>query len=107
VLEEILREDDWRNKKNNPVSSEDMNLKQGARLIPLMGASKDLATVTMTLVPKTQKISYTKRPPSRMQPVTTLFRLRISIPVRANARPNTLLAIQCCDKTRTTGVSDD
>jgi len=29
----------------------------------LMGASNDLATVTMTLVPNTQKMSYKNKPP--------------------------------------------
>ena len=38
----------------------------------LIGASKLLATVTMTSVPKTQKMSYTKSPPNRMKPAFTL-----------------------------------
>lgn len=44
----------------------------------------------------TQNTSYTNKPPSRMQPVLTLFRCRSSTPFRAKARPNRLLATQCC-----------
>jgi len=61
----------------------------------LIGASNDLATVIITFVPNTQKMSYTKRPQRRMQPVTTLFKWRSSTPFMANAMPNKLLAIQC------------
>lgn len=38
----------------------------------LIGASRLWATVTMTSVPKTQKISYKKSPPNRMKPAFTL-----------------------------------
>ena len=38
----------------------------------LIGASRLWATVTMTSVPKTQKISYKKSPPNRMKPAFIL-----------------------------------
>ena len=38
----------------------------------LIGASKEVATVTITSVPNTQKISYTNSPPRRMQPIGKL-----------------------------------
>ena len=64
--------------------------------IHLIGASKLRATVTMTSVPNTQKMSYTKRPESSRVPVWTLLRLSSSMPLMANASPSKLLAIQCC-----------
>lgn len=41
-----------------------------------------------------------KSPPSKMQPVLTLFRCRSSTPLREKARPKRLLAIQCWGKAR-------
>lgn len=54
-----------------------------------------LTTATMTGVQKTQKMSYKKRPDSRMTPVETAPRDRCSIPCTEKASPNTLLASQC------------
>ncbi len=60
-----------------------------------MGASKDLATETMTGVQKTQKMSYRNRPHSSSAPICVLPRLICSMPCRLNARPRALLANQC------------
>lgn len=64
----------------------------------LIGASNDFATVIITLVPNTQKMSYTNRPDKSIHPVTTLFRCKSSTPFIANAIPNKLFAIQCCNR---------
>lgn len=64
-----------------------------------MGASKLLATVTITSVPNTQKISYINKPLNKIQPVTTLFKCNNSTALMAKANPNKLLATQCfCNK---------
>lgn len=65
----------------------------------LIGASKLLATVTITSVPKTQKISYINSPDNKIHPVAMLFKCSSSTALMANARPNKLLATQCfCSK---------
>eukprot|EP01018_Ginkgo_biloba_P029701 Gb_00836 [translate_table: standard] len=61
----------------------------------LIGASKDLATLTITGVKKTQKISYTKSPARRMAPVLKDPRDNISIPCIQKANPKMLFANQC------------
>ena len=71
----------------------------------LMGASKDLATVTITSVPNTQNTSYTKRPPKSIHPVTILFKCNNSTPFKANARPKRLFAIQCCQPIKSLNTS--
>ena len=63
-----------------------------------MGASKDFATVTMTGVQNTQKMSYTKSPHSSRPPTCVLPRLRCSMPCSEKARPSALLASQCLVK---------
>jgi hypothetical protein len=61
----------------------------------LMGASNDLATVTMTGVQNTQNTSYTNSPANSSAPIWMEPRLMCSMPCRLNARPSALLASQC------------
>ena len=71
----------------------------------LMGRSKFLATVTITSVPQTQKISQKKRAQSSSRPVFVVLRL---IPFRATIEKNTpkmLLRAQCrVEKQNPTGT---
>ncbi len=72
--------------------------KPGSKQKPLIGASKDLATVTMTSVPKTQKMSYRKRPHSSVQPILKLPSESIATLLTAKENPKMLFAIQCCQE---------
>nr|GMD12889.1 hypothetical protein Iba_chr07aCG7780 [Ipomoea batatas]GMD14629.1 hypothetical protein Iba_chr07bCG8260 [Ipomoea batatas]GMD17707.1 hypothetical protein Iba_chr07dCG6180 [Ipomoea batatas] len=60
-----------------------------------MGASNDFATLTITGVKKTQKISYIKSPACKMAPVLNEPSESISIPWMQNASPKMLFASQC------------
>lgn len=67
-------------------------LRQGNSI--LMGMSKFLATVTMTSVPYTQKISQKNRAHSRNKPVLVLLRLRLLSPTREKRMAKMLLRDQ-------------
>lgn len=58
----------------------------------VIGKCDDGCRLTMTGVQKTQKMSYTNNPHSRIMPVVVDPKERCSIPSRENARPRVLLA---------------